>query len=195
MLRGIMVNMQIICWGYVGMYMVCWGEEGLGCTFFLGRLGVTPANSVGELWSMYWIPWRWSVLRWSLFIPCVSHWPWAAPGVGWGGDITWQQSDEWDLGRARGVSTTLIKPLSGYVCSLPQKLLHRIWMSFPLSLYLNFKLKKLVYLLIYLFLAVLSLHCCAWLSLVVACRLLTAVTSLVAEQRLGCCRCSGLVAP
>ena len=36
------------------MYMVCLGEEGLGCTFFfLGRLGVTTANSVGELWSMY----------------------------------------------------------------------------------------------------------------------------------------------
>ena len=115
--------------------------------------------------------------------------------LGWDGDITWQQSDEWDLGRAWGVSTTLIKPLSGYVCPLPQKLLHRIWMSFPLSLYLNFKLKKLVYLFIYLFLAVLSLHCCAWLSLVVACRLLTAVTSLVAEQRLDCCGCSGLVAP
>ena len=37
------------------MYMVYLGEEGLGCTFFffLGRLGVTTANSVGELWSMY----------------------------------------------------------------------------------------------------------------------------------------------
>ena len=34
--------------------MVCSGEEGLGCTFFfLGRLEVTAANCVGELWSMY----------------------------------------------------------------------------------------------------------------------------------------------
>ena len=52
-------------------------------------------------------------------------------------------------------------------------------------------LKKKIYLFIYLFLAVLGLHCCAWTfslvetswgySLAVVCRLLIAVTTLVAE--------------